>query len=143
LTAKNVRFPDASSARPHRSAARAPVGVHTVIRVSARSVADDVGTSSAPVRIVSDASTPVGVQVLSPAMWTLIVTSALRGAVCSTVTGMVRLELVNGCSAVSLIGAPIRTPVAVVVAVTVTFSAAMIPLLARLSRSVPDSPGSR
>ena len=114
-----------------------------MIRVSARSVADDVGTSSAPVRIVSDASTPFRSQVLSPATCTRIVTSVLRGAVCSTVTGIARLELVDGCSAVILSGAPIRTPVVVVVAVTVTFSAAMMPLLARVRCSVPDSPGSR
>src|SRR4029079_8898773 len=122
---KKVRFPDESSARPHRLAAPVPVGVHGVIWVSAVSVADDVGTSSAPVRIVSDASTPPLVQVLSPATCTLIVTSVLRGAVGSTVTGIARFELVNGCSAAIRIGAPIRTPVAAVVAVTVTFSAAM------------------
>src|ERR1041384_5701008 len=67
FAAKIVRFPDASRARPQRFAAPVPVGVHGVIWVSARSVADDVGTSSAPVRIVSDASTPFAVQVLSPA----------------------------------------------------------------------------
>src|SRR3954468_19519439 len=141
--AKMVRFPDASSARPQRPAAPVPVAVHGVIWVSARSGADDVGTSSTPVRIVSDASTPLGSQVLLPATCTLIVTSVLRGAVGSTVTGIDRLELVDGCSAVILSGAPIWTPVAVVVAVTVTFSAAMMPLLARVKCSVPDSPGSR
>jgi hypothetical protein len=104
---------------------------------------DALGTSSTPVRIDSEVLIPPRSHVLSPVACRLIVMLVLRGAVWSRVTGMVSAALENGCSTFMWIGAPSRTPVLVVVAVIVTFSAARMPLLATVTCSEPDSPGSR
>src|SRR6266576_3534641 len=91
----------------------------------------------APVSTVTLALMPLRSQVNWPATWTLIVTMVLTGAFAASEIGIDSVELEKfGCEAITS-GLPSVTPTPALVAVTVTFSAAMMPVLARVRRSVP------
>src|SRR5262245_44546442 len=111
-----------------------------LVAVGSGAIVDIIGV---PIVIGSVTSNPPRAHVLSAATCSVTVTLVPLGTDAATLTGIVSTVLENLGSSASVLEAPNVTPAVVVVAVSLTCSAARTLPLATVRRIVPDSLGSR